>query len=912
MYEKYEQRMERLRRVVKAAKIVVPILLGLLAVWLGFFYLFGIETDRLSCASFDYGDEAKPSAGFSAIGDIVYEYRSIDGEGNGEWTTEAPTMVGKYEVRATATSVLGIKHEFSSTKFAIRPRELTVTLTDKPVYGEPNRVEVNESDYSISGTVFGDRIVDSGVAVSEINSTLNVYRVSEFRAVHADGSDATDCYTLPDMTGEIRDMRVELVVKAGSKTVKYDGDPRPDLSCDTYELVGMLKEGHTAEFHCVLAGSPYGIGDRANTIDTSRTKILDAEGNDVSYQYRMQYVDGMVSFRKRKVIIQTGSAQKEYDGTPLTNEECVITDGGDGIAPGDTMDAKAIGSQTYPGQSYNYTSYQVTSAEYGDVSSYYDVDARWGTLKVTGSLNDRSYDPNRISLNRSQFDISTSGFGGAGGIGGSAVRVFRFHSQKSRQYYFKECSFGDYTGQSWLMMPDESWVEINPDYMTGQALKRTGVSGNKVEIKDSILDHLVYPYQMAEDSEPNFDAYVSTTYYKSGYKDYPAYQGDDASAYMDFVYSNYMDVPDHTREVLLKLAEEHGLYADSPTLIEDVADYIQNAASYSLSFPHIPEDQDIVVYFLTVSRVGICQHFASAATLMYRCLGVPARYTIGFTEYGTANSWTSVMSNRGHAWVEVYLDGTGWVPVEVTGYSSDGGIIGDTHGGDGGGGGGGSIDYKPSLKISYDGVYKEYDGKGIPARVSTWHLASNNLKEGHRINAPEFRLEEIRDPYPDEYDYDPNDLIKNQVSVVDQNGKDVTSEYEISVQGPWAIIDERKISITLYGVANADDPNDVSGIHWDITSGSLVGNDSVQLSTYQPLKARDRTGGYYDAHSTSLGKIGDTKVYLNIVSEDSAHFPYRVALDNKVTGLEYDYDDYDDDYYDDYYDDDYYDDDYEW
>ncbi len=907
MYEKYEQRMERLRRVVKAAKIVVPILLGLLAVWLAFFYLVGIETDRLSCPSFEYGGEAKPSAGFSAIGDTVYEYRSIGEDGNGEWTTEAPTMVGKYEVRATSTSVLGIKHEFSSTKFVIRPRELTVTLTDKPVYGEPSRVTVDGNDYSISGTVFGDRIVDSNVTVNEVSSTLNVYRVSDFRAVHADGSDATDCYTLPDTQGEIRDMRVPLTVKAGSKTIKYDGDPQPDLSCDEYEIIGELKEGHTAEFHCALAGASYGLGDHANTIDRSRTKITDAEGNDVAYQYRIEYADGMVSFQKRRLIVQSGSAQKEYDGTPLTNDECVLLGGGDGLAPGDSLDINAVGSQTYPGQSYNYTSYHINSATHGDVSSFYDVDTRWGTLKVTGRIDsggDR-FDPNKIYLDPTRFDISRVGMDGMGGTGGSPFRVFRFRCQQNRQYYFKECSFGDYTGSSWLQMPDESWLEVNADYMTGRALKKSGVSVNKVEIKDSILDHLVYPYQMADDSEPNFDAYVSSTYYKNGYRDYPAYQGSDASAYRDFVYNNYMSVPDYTREVLMKLAEENGLSSDSPTLIEDVADYIQNAASYSLRFPEIPVGEDMVVYFLTTTRIGICQHFASAATMMYRCLGIPARYTIGFTEYGYKDMWSNVMSNHGHAWVEVYLDGTGWVPVEVTGYSNDGSGIGD--GGGDGSGGGGVGDYTPNLVIRYDGVYKEYDGTGIPARTSMWHLASYcRLKEGHHIEAPVFQLNAITDAFPEEYDYDPNDTIKDQIRIIDQNGKNVTSEYTIEVEGPWAKIDQRMISITLYGVANADDPSDVSGIHWTITSGSLVGNDSIQLSTYEPMKARDRSGGYYDAHSSSLGKIGDTKVYLNIIAEDSLHFPYAVALDNKVTGLDYDYDDYYEDYYDDY------NDDYEW
>jgi hypothetical protein len=73
-----------------------------------------------------------------------------------------------------------------------------------------------------------------------------------------------------------------------------------------------------------------------------------------------------------------------------------------------------------------------------------------------------------------------------------------------------------------------------------------------------------------------------------------------------------------------------------------------------------------VEYFLIDSRQGYCMHFATAATLMLRELGVPARYVDGYVAEAKAGRITNVPDSAAHAWVEIYLPGLGWYPVEVT------------------------------------------------------------------------------------------------------------------------------------------------------------------------------------------------------------------------------------------------------
>ena len=75
-----------------------------------------------------------------------------------------------------------------------------------------------------------------------------------------------------------------------------------------------------------------------------------------------------------------------------------------------------------------------------------------------------------------------------------------------------------------------------------------------------------------------------------------------------------------------------------------------------------------LVEFVTETRRGYCQHFASAMALMLRYLGVPARVGAGFTS-GTydqeSGRWT-VTDHDAHTWVEVWFRGFGWLPFDPT------------------------------------------------------------------------------------------------------------------------------------------------------------------------------------------------------------------------------------------------------
>ena len=101
--------------------------------------------------------------------------------------------------------------------------------------------------------------------------------------------------------------------------------------------------------------------------------------------------------------------------------------------------------------------------------------------------------------------------------------------------------------------------------------------------------------------------------------------------------------------------------------------YLQRNYRYSLQLGHVPAGRDPVDWFLFDARIGYCEQFATAETLMLRSLGIPARVATGYStgQYDPVLDQAVVRAQDAHAWVEVYFKGHGWVPVDPSpGYPS--------------------------------------------------------------------------------------------------------------------------------------------------------------------------------------------------------------------------------------------------
>ena len=108
-----------------------------------------------------------------------------------------------------------------------------------------------------------------------------------------------------------------------------------------------------------------------------------------------------ITITPRKVVLTTGSAEKEYDGTPLSQADYSLETA---LAFEDVASIKCVGEITSVGEIQNEATATFTDAEGRDVTKYYEVVPSYGKLAVSPrditvtvhSLPDKIYDGKTI------------------------------------------------------------------------------------------------------------------------------------------------------------------------------------------------------------------------------------------------------------------------------------------------------------------------------------------------------------------------------------------------------------------------------------------------------------------------------------------------------------------------------------
>ena len=188
--------------------------------------------------------------------------------------------------------------------------------------------------------------------------------------------------------GQLKINPVDLTITAGSATKVYDGTALTKNSA----VADGLAEGDKLD-SVTVTGSQTIVGSSANV--ASGAVIKDDNGNDVTGNYTISYVDGTLEVTKRAVTVTAGSGTKTYDGTALTKDSAVA----DGLAAGDELDSFTVtGSQTVVGSSANVPSEaKIVNAKGEDVTASYDITYANGTLTVTPkALTITADDANKI------------------------------------------------------------------------------------------------------------------------------------------------------------------------------------------------------------------------------------------------------------------------------------------------------------------------------------------------------------------------------------------------------------------------------------------------------------------------------------------------------------------------------------
>ena len=173
-------------------------------------------------------------------------------------------------------------------------------------------------------------------------------------------------YGLLIFTGVIDVRETRLVIQTGTAEKDYDGAP---LSCNTWELVeGNLGIGH--ELIVNVSGTVTNVGSVPNVASVN---VLDAGGNDVTDEYTIDLRQGQLSVHGIKLVLRSPTAEKQYDGQPLSAPEWEFVSGS--FLPGHALSAVTVsGTITEVGSVPNTISATVLDEMGGDGNPYRQAD----------------------------------------------------------------------------------------------------------------------------------------------------------------------------------------------------------------------------------------------------------------------------------------------------------------------------------------------------------------------------------------------------------------------------------------------------------------------------------------------------------------------------------------------------------
>ncbi|MBN2086440.1 MAG: transglutaminase domain-containing protein [Anaerolineales bacterium] len=248
-------------------------------------------------------------------------------------------------------------------------------------------------------------------------------------------------------------------------------------------------------------------------------------------------------------------------------------------------------------------------------------------------------------------------------------------------HYWKAQTYDIYSGSGWLTSPtDERELQSGErllDILPKGVLLRQTVTVSRPGFGPAYYaGELAAVYRLFRVvSRTNFDV-MGVVVPGADYElDSVYYQADEASLraagtdYPDWIRRRYLQLPNVLPERVHALARD--LTATPPTPYDRavaIEDYLRREMRYSLEIDSPPYNQDVVDYFLFVSKIGFCDYYASAMTVLARSAGIPARIAIGYAAgtFDPVQGKYTVLESDAHAWPELFFPGIGWVEFEPT------------------------------------------------------------------------------------------------------------------------------------------------------------------------------------------------------------------------------------------------------
>lgn len=187
----------------------------------------------------------------------------------------------------------------------------------------------------------------------------------------------------------------------------------------------------------------------------------------------------------------------------------------------------------------------------------------------------------------------------------------------------------------------------------------------------------IYSYEINTDLVTKYPTLANNLYSSNSDDRIKSYL-EKENHYNSYVYHTYTKLSKQTENILgtqidmIQDDEESEGHIAYEKAIDYVREYLNKTFTYKTNPEPLEEGQDFITHVLERSNEGYSVHFATAATVMFRYLGIPARYVEGYLvtpkdiENKDPYEPIEIYGTNAHAWTEIYIDKIGWVPIEVT------------------------------------------------------------------------------------------------------------------------------------------------------------------------------------------------------------------------------------------------------
>ena len=718
----------------------------------------------------------------------------------------------------------------SAGKLTVSPRPITVTSESFSKVYDGSALTSEPGRYSISSPLFDTPLVDGHTEALDFTSSQTEagWAYNDFDIRITDGSrDVTGNYIITKHRGTLTVIKRRVVITTKSVVFEYDGE---EHCCHDYSVDSATPLPDGYEITSVVFSSNATVRDVDKVKNEIADLVIEKDGVDKTQNFEIVYALGYVSVTPRVITIRTSDGSKVYDGTPLTNDAWEVVSITKPLEHHEIIVAVS-GTRTEIGESKNEIAEIIitdTQDNGREVTHNYEIQMQLGALTVKAPDGPGDGGSDEPDVGDGPGGNPNGDLRGSGNKPSGAL-CFEIYSEVSGTVYLRQKSFGDFAFQGWEEATQYSRLldgKYSYNYLSSIAIKNSGVSAKPMTIRSKLTSSYYLPYFL-EMSERRYVVPSSDVLYTGDGADeyslyYLPYNGngsdimgmlgeysDEEEAYYGFVWDNYRALDDDTRACMDGIIAEQGFDKSQPDIIARVATYIRNIAKYNMDYnPGLDESENAIVDFLTVYNQGVCRHYASAATALFRALDIPARYTVGFAAETEAFKWVKVTDAQAHAWVEVYVKGVGWLPVEVTGSNSD-----DTPTPPD------DTEEKDPLKITVrpQTVYHAYDGRTAYANDAKLSGLADLLERGYTYEAvisgsrmspgkSETRIESF--------------------TLYDPNNNDVTSQFKIKYETGTLHVYLSELTVRTYSSERVYDGTGLTNERIDI-SGTLLDGHTV-------------------------------------------------------------------------------------